>query len=420
MTDKSLTDPTGAETRPPGAQEVGQPERTGIETTNWLGVVTIALGIFIMITIEELPIGVLTLVSDDLATSQGAMGWAVTLPGLLAGLVSVITPMVIGRTDRRLLLIAAMALMALGCLGSLLAPTFGVLLLSRIPVGLAIGLFWCLAPPVGIRLVPSRRRALATSVIFSGASGALVLGVPLGSFLGSTFGWRISFAVVGAIGLLVGLLMWLLLDRMTVDEPTRFADLVSTVRRPAVATGVVVTTLVVTAQMGSYTFASPILQQVAGVAVLQVSGMLLAYGVAGMVGNFAVGLVSSRAPAVGVILVAIGLTVVLSVYGLLADDSVSTALMMVAWGLFGGACGTALQTWIFHAAPDRTEVATALNNGSFNVSIAVGALLGGLVLDAVGPDRLLLVSAAGLAVGAIVMSVGSRLAARGADTATTP
>lgn len=261
------------------------PQRARPQQANWLGVISIALGIFIMITIEELPIGVLTLVSDELDTSHGAMGWAVTLPGLLAGVVSIVTPMVIGRTDRRLLLMAAMGLMALGSLGSTVAPSFAVLLASRIPVGVAIGLFWCLAPPVGIRLVPARQRALATSVIFAGASGALVLGVPLGSFLGVTFGWRTSFAVVGAAGLAIGVIMWLLLSPMTVDEPTRLADLVSTLRRPAVATGVVVTIVVVTTQMSAYTFASPLLQQIAGIEVGMVSAMLLTYGIAGMVGN---------------------------------------------------------------------------------------------------------------------------------------
>lgn len=388
----------------PGSDEVEQP-------ANWFGVVTIALGIFIMITIEELPIGVLTLVSDDLGTSHGALGWAVTAPGLLAGVVSIATPLLIGRRDRRHWLALAMALMVLSCVGSVLAPNFVVLLLSRIPVGLSIGIFWCLAPPVGIRLVPARQRTLATTVIFSGASGALVLGVPLSSFLGATFGWRFAFGFVGGIGLVVGVLMWLLLGRMTADSAYRLSDLGRVLRRPAVATGVIVTTIVVVAQMSAYTFASPIVQGIAGIDVSRVSLMLLIYGIAGMVGNFAVGLVSSRSAAAGVILVATGLAVVLAAYGFVAAGPVTAGVMMVAWGLFGGAVGAASQTYIFHAAPDQVEIATALNTGPFNLSIALGALSGGLVLDAAGPHRLVLFAAVGLLVGAAVMAVGSRRAA---------
>lgn len=378
------------------------------EPANWLGVITIALGIFIMITIEELPIGVLTLVSDDLGTSHGALGWAVTAPGILAGAVSLATPLLIGRRDRRLVLVLALALMVVGSVGSMLAPNFALLLVSRVPVGFSIGIFWSLAPPVGIRLVPAHRRTLATTVIFSGSSGALVLGVPLSSFLGATFGWRAAFGFVGAIGLVVAVLMWVLLGSMTVDSRYTAADLLAVLRRPAVATGVTVTGIVVISQLSAYTFASPILQQVAGIGVHLVSAMLLIYGIAGMVGNFAIGLISSRSAAIGVITVAGGLAVVLTAYGFVATGPVSAAVMMVAWGLFGGAVGAAVQTYIFHSAPDQVEIATALNNGAFNLSIALGALVGGLVLDAVGPHRLVLFAAAGLLLGAVVMAVGSR------------
>lgn len=382
------------------------------QPANWFGVVTIALGIFIMITIEELPIGVLTLVSDDLGTSHGALGWAVTAPGLLAGVVSIATPLLIGRRDRRQWLVIAMALMVLGCIGSVLAPSFLVLLASRIPVGLSIGIFWCLAPPVGIRLVPARQRTLATTVIFSGASGALVLGVPLGSFLGATFGWRFAFGFVGGIGLVVGVLMWLLLGSMTADSAYRLSDLGEVLRRPAVATGVIVTTIVVVSQMSAYTFASPIVQQIAGIEVRLVSLMLLIYGIAGMVGNFAIGLVSSRSAATGVIIVAAGIAGVLAAYGFVATGPIGAGVMMIAWGLFGGAVGAALQTYIFHAAPDQVEIATALNTGPFNLSIALGALIGGLVLDAAGPHRLVLFAAAGLLLGAVVMVIGARRVAQ--------
>lgn len=119
-------------------------------------------------------------------------------------------------------------------------------------------------------------------------------------------------------------------------------------------------------------------------------------------------------------LVAGGLSVVLFGFGLLVSGTLASVLVMIAWGLFGGACGTALQTWIFHAAPDRAEVATALNNGGFNLSIASGALVGGLVLDATGAHRLLMFSAVGLAVGAVVMLVGSGLAGRDREGHTTP
>src|SRR5699024_7575026 len=112
--------------------------------TPWVAIGALALAIFVMITIEELPIGVLTLVSDDLGISSGVAGLTVTIPGVLAGVVAVLTPTLIGRLDRRLALVLALLLVFVSAAASALAPNLAVLLASRLFAGFAIGIFWAL------------------------------------------------------------------------------------------------------------------------------------------------------------------------------------------------------------------------------------------------------------------------------------
>ena len=102
----------------------------------WAGVAALAVGIFVLITIEELPIGVLSVMAPDLGVDEGVAGLAVTVPGILAGVVALCTPVIVRGMDRRLVLVLALASVALSCALSVVAPTFAVLLLARLFAGI--------------------------------------------------------------------------------------------------------------------------------------------------------------------------------------------------------------------------------------------------------------------------------------------
>lgn len=111
---------------------------------SWLGVASIALGVFVVVTAEQLPIGLLTSVSRDIGVSEGQVGLLVTLPGLIAALAAPLIPLAIGGLDRRLALLGLMVLMAGASVFSAFAPNYSMLLASRFLVGLSIGGFWAL------------------------------------------------------------------------------------------------------------------------------------------------------------------------------------------------------------------------------------------------------------------------------------
>lgn len=379
--------------------------------TPWIAIVTLALGIFVMITIEELPIGVLTLIGDDLGLSSGVVGLSVTIPGVLAGAVAVLTPTLIGRLDRRLALVLALLLVFVSAVTSAIAPNLVTLLASRLFAGIAIGVFWALMAVVTARVAHPDDLPKALTVAFGGVSAAIVMGVPFAAWIGALVGWRWAFVLVGALGLLVAAALFALLPPVTVRARSSLRQISSAWSIPTVRTGVLVTLVLVTAHFTAYTYASPVLQDRVHITESGVGPMLFVFGIAGFIGNFVAGPLLRRSTRATYVALPIGAMVGVLMLGLLAGGVVDGAASMALWGLFGGAISVVTQAWILHTAGDLSEPATALNSGAFNIAIAFGALIGGRAYDGGGAAAVTWWSAAGLALAAALAvwaAVGDR------------
>ncbi|NGO80705.1 MFS transporter [Streptomyces sp. YC504] len=344
----------------------------------WLAVAAVALGIFTVITAELLPVGLLTPMGSALEVSDGTTGLLVTVPGLVAAVCAPLLTVVSGRLDRRLVLAALMALVAVAHVVSALAGHFAYVLGARVLLGVGIGGFWAFAGGLAPRLVPAHQVGRATAVIFGGVAAASVLGVPAGTLAGELGGWRLPFAVLAGLSLLVLAALLLLLPPLPPQRGLTTGDLTALLRRnPRVRTGLTLTALLVTGHFLAYTFVRPVLAERYGISGAAVGWLLLGYGVLGLAGNFFAGALGPRR----ILLISSALTAALTALALLPGGSVTGALLLLAWGLAYGGVSVALQTWFLTAAPDDIEGATSLNVAVFCLSIALGALLGGRLVD---------------------------------------
>ncbi|MFI6941417.1 MFS transporter [Streptomyces sp. NPDC050418] len=348
----------------------------------WLAVAAVTLGIFTVMTAELLPVGLLTPVGTELGVSDGTAGLLVTVPGLVAALAAPLLTVASGRLDRRLVLAALAGLVAAAHAVSALAGHFAYLLGARVLLGVAIGGFWAFAGGLALRLVPAAQVGRATAVIFGGVSAASVLGVPAGTLAGDLGGWRLPFAAVAvlALGVLGALLV--LLPPLPAQRSLSVRDLTGLLRtNRKVRTGLALTGLLVTAHFLAYTFVRPVLTEEFGVPDGAVGWLLLGYGVCGVGGNFLAGSLGGRR----LLLIAAALTTVLAALAALPGGGVTGAVLLLAWGLAYGGVSVALQSWFLAAAPEAVEAVTALNVSVFCLSIALGALLGGRLVDAFAP-----------------------------------
>lgn len=359
---------------------------------SWSGVMSLAVGIFVLITIEELPIGVLSVMSAELGIPEGVAGLAVTVPGLVAAATSVTTPVLVRGLDRRLVLVLALLCVAASSLLTVLAPGFAVVLAARVLAGVSIGLYWAVLPIVAVGQVDPSRHATALTLAFSGTGGALVLGVPLATWIGTHLGWREAFAVVGAAALVMAVLVAVLVRPVRAAVPVTPAMMREAARGRGVRHAVGLTLLLIVAQFVTYSYVSPLLQA-AGVPLGRTGLLLLLFGIAGMIGNVAIApVIRRRGAPTAVLIIAAGLTLSLLAVALLLRSPLAATLLLPAWGLFAGAASVTIQCFVDSEAGARVEEGTALNSAAFNVSIALGAALGGILLETAGRGGMLAVS----------------------------
>ncbi len=379
-------------------------------SAGFLAVLAVATATFSVVTTEMLPVGLLTSVGAGLGVSDGTAGLAVTLPGLVAALAAPLLPVAVRRADRRTVLCALMALLAGANLLSALAPGFGVLLAARVLVGVCIGGVWAVAAGLGVRLVREEAAAgRATAVIFSGIAVASVLGVPAGTLLGELAGWRWGFAALAALALAVAALLAAVLPPLPADAGVRLGAFARLLRLGPLRAGLLAVTLLVTGHFAAYTYVRPVLERVPGIGAGLISGLLLAYGAAGVVGNFAAGAVAARDPRRALLALCAGLGAVVLLLVPAGGSLAASAALLVAWGLAYGGVSVSAQNWVMAAAPHAREAASALFAGVFNMAIALGAFAGGRVADSRGAGDVLWLGGglAGLALVAVARAKGA-------------
>ncbi|MDW5444022.1 MFS transporter [Polaromonas sp. SM01] len=351
---------------------------------SWAAVASVAVGTFALVTSEFLPVGLLPAVAADLHVTEGTAGLMITLPGLVAAIAAPAVTVAAGRLDRRLLLWAMTVLL----IGSNLLATFShdfmPLLIGRLLLGVAIGGFWATATSLAVRLVPAHQVGRAASIIFAGVSLGTVVGVPVGALIGDLLGWRAAFAVAGALSVAVLAAQLVLLPSLSPMRVIGMRDLPALLRNPDARIGLLLVVFFAGGHFMAYTFMAPFLQQVAGVSVAQMTLLLLAYGVAGFVGNLAGGAVAGRSVRLAAGSTALLMAGAILLLPLMGRGLGGVAALLMLWGFAFGAMPVSLQMWMFKSAPAALEGGSALFVAAFQIAIAAGAGLGGLAVDALG------------------------------------
>ncbi|QNE17833.1 MFS transporter [Kribbella qitaiheensis] len=378
-------------------------ETTRTSYRRWFGVIAVTLGIFSIVTTEILPIGLLSPIGTSFGLSPGRTGWMMTAPGLVAAVAAPVITVLTARLDRRLMLAALMVLLAGSDILAAAAPSYWLELVSRVMVGMTIGGFWSIGAGLAVRLVPERWVVRATAVIFSAVPLGSVLGVPAGTFLGEQAGWRTAFVVLGFLtaGVLAALL-WSV-PPLPPLQVTRLAVLRRLLTLRGTRTGLLVTCLIVTAHFSTYTYVGPFLRDVSGVPADRISGLLLVYGVAGLVGNLIAGTTVARhlraTFATSAALLAAA-TLLLPVAG---RSTAGAGVLLVVWGLAYGAVPVCSMTWFAAAAPEAREAATVVFTSSFQATLSAGALVGGLLVDSTSVSTTMLFGGSVAALVAIAL-----------------
>ncbi|SDV07861.1 MFS transporter [Pseudomonas mucidolens] len=368
--------------------------RTSPAPASWSAVVAIGVGAFTLVSAEFLPVGLLPQIAQDLAISEGQAGLMVTAPGIVAACAALLTISVGKHIQRQHALWALLSLLVISNALVACANSLPVLLAARVLLGVAVGGFWTIGVSLGARLRPNAI-GRATSIIFSGVTLGTVAGVPAGTLLGGLLGWRLAFAAFAVLVVLVVAALVVLLPRIPPEKSLGFGQVPVVLRMTNVRAGLVAVVLIFTGQLAAYTYIAPFLKQTSGIDSGNLSALLLAYGVAGIIGNIFCGWFVERDVRRAVLVTTLflgGAMLSLVVWG---TNPVWATAAVVAWGVGFGMLPIAIQSWIFKAAPDRLEVVAALFVAVGQLAMGIGALIGGVAVDHFGVQMAIGVGVAG-------------------------
>jgi predicted MFS family arabinose efflux permease len=384
----------------------------------WAGLLVLAGAIFVSVTSEFLPTGLLPDMAGELDVSESRIGLLVTI---FAGTVVLSTTPLAALTrnySRKYLVVVVLVVVATGNILAAVAPTYEILVGARIIGGLAHGLFWAVVGAYAAHLVPKHQIGRAVAITSGGGTAAFVLGVPLGTALGHALGWRLAFAVIGVVVVVLALLVLRFLPAVDHRVSLATGEIALPMRKDKTIAGVVVLCIIIIVVMTGhnlfYTYIAPWLIAVGGFHKDSIAVLLFLFGGAGAIGLVLAGLVSDRFPRAGLIVATALVAASVLVLGIFSESQVVVVGAIVVWGIAFGGLPAMLQTRMLHTASARLrDLAAALFTTSFNFAIGFGAFAGGLVLDQVGIVTLPFVDVVIITVGVVFMLLSNAwLAAR--------
>ncbi|GAA1132554.1 MFS transporter [Kribbella jejuensis] len=363
--------------------------------------VFLGVSTFSFVTIEVLPIGLLTVIAGDLQRSRSQVGLLVTGYAAVVVLASLPLARLTQRLPRRLVLSGTLGVLTVATALSAAAPSYELLFAARLAVALSQALFWSIAPPIATSLFPPEFRGRVVARLAIGTALAPILGIPLGTWLGEQAGWRVPFLVMTVLGAAACAGTAVLLPRTEVqDSPSRRGSSPD-LRRYVVL--LITSAVGVTGFLTFNTYVTPFLLDISKFSSDALGPMLLASGAGGLAGTLIVGRVLDRYPW-GATVVPLGLITV-GLFGLFAlgQLKVVTVVLIGLIGLAFSGLAVATQSRTLQVAPGSTDLASAGTSSAFNVGIAAGAFVGGALIDHTSVRAVALVGALLTAAAALVM-----------------
>lgn len=350
----------------------------------WLAVLSMSFATFAIVSAEFLPAGLLTPMAADLGISEGLAGQAVTATAVVGAVAALFANVVIGRLDRKLVLIGLSILTVASNLLAAFADSFVMLLLARAALGVALSGFWSLSSAVVARLVSIEALGRGMSIIFVGVSLATIAAPSVGALVSDLYGWRTAMFLAAGAAVVATVLQVFALPRLPTEAGNNLIGILRLTGRRGVQLGLLAILLVAGGHFAGFVYVRAFLEQVTQMSPAMVAMTLLAFGIANFFGNLVGGAIADRNQRLG--LATVGTLMGLSALGLVffGTDAIPAAGLAAIWGFSFGAGPIVLQTGLAQAASDDLEGVGSLIVVLFQVSIATGAIVGGVLVDNLG------------------------------------
>ncbi len=358
----------------------GNTENKPVSKSPSFALIALTLGAFAIGMTEFIIMGLLPEVAESLQVSIPLAGLLITGYALGVAIGAPIITVATHRMKRKQLLLFLMILFIAGNALAALAPNYGILMVARILAALTHGSFFGVGSVIAAELVPKEKRAGAIAIMFTGLTLANILGVPIGTFIGQAYGWRSTFWTITWIGLIAWIGIAILVPKVKAS-PSSLRQELGVLRHPAVHVALLMTVFGFGGVFTAFTYISPILIDITKFSPSSVSYILVLFGAGITIGNIIGGKLADRKLMPSLIGILLVLAVVLAVFTITDQYKVPALITIFILGIAAFGTVPGLQLHMLNTAKEAPTLASTLNIAAFNLGNALGAYIGGFVID---------------------------------------
>ena len=348
------------------------------QTFSWFVFGLMASVTFVGILSELVPSGVLPQMTEGLGVSEAQIGQLVGMYALASAIFAIpLVSATLGMNRKTLLMVLLIGFAASNMVVAI-SSSYGMILAFRILGGLCAGVMWPMIAAYGTRLAPPHMHGKAITVIMSGNTLGISVGLPAMTTIGLNFGWRTEFMVLGLFVVLIAVLSHFFLPAAEGEKLTKSNSPLAVLKMPSMLIILLLTFLGVAGHYGIYTYIAllvDLLDFLGGIGIA-----MLIFGIGSVISVVvSAKYIDAYLRPLIVSMLALG-AVSMAMLLMFRGTPVVSHLAFFLWGLAFGPLVTMFQTAVTRQVDEARDVATSVQSSVFNFSIMIATGLGGLLL----------------------------------------
>lgn len=325
--------------------------------------------------------GVLPKIAKDLDVSIATAGQLITVFALVYAVTGPILLSVTSKVERKKLMLITLGIFCLGNLMTFLSPNFTLVMVARVLTAMSASLVIVLALTITRRIVVPELRARALGIIFMGVSSALVLGVPIGIVIADWIGWRSLFLAIAFLSLVSMQFIFLFLEKLPGEKQLPLITQVKALGNVKIAAAHLATMFTLAGHYTLYAYFAPFLETTMELNEYWISVCYFLFGIAAVSGGaFGGALADKFGSTKSILFIISSFAVALFILPYTTFYMPLFLVVMMLWGALSWALAPPQQNYIIESDPITSDVHQSFNNSALQVGIAIGSLVGGVVI----------------------------------------
>ncbi|MBL5867374.1 MFS transporter [Bacillus sporothermodurans] len=311
--------------------------------------------------------------------------------------------------DRRKLMVFSLGLFVIGNILAFILPGFGLFVVARVIMALGAGMVVVTALAIAAKIAPEGKQGSSIATVVMGFTASLIIGVPLGRIISSAFGWKAVFGGIALLGILAIIIIRASIPPINGDKSVPLFKQLALLKKRKVTIGLAITFFWLGGYSIAYTYLSPYLLNVSGIEEKLLSGVLLIFGVASLIGSKFGGYSTDRWGVQKTLLGGMSLHIIMLVLlSLVTNSYISVLIILILWSFAAWSSGPTQQYNLATIEPESTGILLGLNQSVMQLGMAAGAGIGGIFVEKVSLSSVTWIGALGVTIAIVATLLISR------------